>query len=402
MNLPHILLVTPHIPHPAFNGGEARIISLLRCLEGKYRFSLLTFFEHDAKARGLAGALILERGALHKVHLVERKPEKFSPKSWMPRYAQDFRSKGMAARLRALISKESIDLVHVEFNEMAQYTLEAQSKVPVVFTEHDVSILSRRRSYLPEVRSWGPRRLWDWKRQGAYERKVLRPCDRVIVLTQADLRRLRPFTDPKRIEVIPTGVDLEKFPVSSAKKRKANALVFVGHYRHYPNEDAAVFFCREIMPRVARRIAQAHLLLVGSDPTAPVRALGSKSVQVTGTVAAVQPYLSRAQVFVAPLRLGQGIKGKILEAFSSGIPVVATPQAREGIPQARHGEHLLIAQTPAAFSRAICHLLKKPRLRQRLAKNARLLVEKSYQWNQQADRLDRLYQGLLHGKANRR
>jgi glycosyltransferase involved in cell wall biosynthesis len=95
------------------------------------------------------------------------------------------------------------------------------------------------------------------------------------------------------------------------------------------------------------------------------------------------------------VRLGRGIKGKILEAFASGVPVVALPQSCEAMPGARDGEHLLIARTPEDFARKCAELLGDEALSARLARAARELVEKNWSCERQADLLDETYRELL-------
>ncbi len=397
---PHILLVTPRLCYPAASGAERRVYALLKRLAGRYRFSLLTFIEPRNRARSMAAAMSLENTLLHRVHVVEKgfaRPRWAG--AWMPPEFHDYASRELSTALSGILDRESVDLVHLEFSEMAQYARGIRGRIPVVLTEHDTSLLSWGRSYMTQAGWLGTmRRPWDWTRQWLYEWSVLRHCDRVVVVSEADRRRLASLIPAGRIQAVPTGVDLELFPPQQDSGRAGDTLLFIGHYPHFPNEDAAVTLCRDILPRVRRDISSARLLLVGSSPTQRVRNLASEFVEVVGTVPRVQPYLARARVFVAPLRLGFGIKGKLLEAFASGIPVVATPQACEGIPQAWHGEHLLVAHGPDTFAGEVRRLLHDPLLRRRLAANARTLVEEHYAWDRQADRLDRLYQELL-GRA---
>ena len=390
---PGVLVVIPRIIYPAVSGGELRVYSLLRRLSGRYRFSLLTFIEPRARAQSLAAAMSLEKSLVERVHCVERSP---SPRlvegTALP--SDFYRSRELARGLRAILARGGTDLVQIEFAEMAQYARDAGGRVPVVLTEHDTSVLSRDRSYLRKA--LGARTLL---RQRAYHRRALSRCDRVVVMSEADRERMAELVDARRLCVVPTGVDLEQFPVAPWAGRRGRTIVFVGHYLHYPNQDAAVRLRREILPRVARRAPGARLLLVGSGVTGAVRALAGPSVRVTGPVESVHPFLAGAKVFAAPMRLGHGIKGKLLEAFAAGVPVVASTQACEGIPQAKHGEHLLQADDPERFAGHVARLLVDPALGRSLARAARALVERHFRWEQSAARLDRLYKDLLDARA---
>ena len=159
----------------------------------------------------------------------------------------------------------------------------------------------------------------------------------------------------------------------------------MGHYYHYPNEDAILYFTREIWPRVLREQPDAMLDIVGSCPTPSVLSLEDAQVKVSGTVPDVRPYLRRGAVFVAPLRLGEGIKGKLLEAFAMGIPVVSTTRVARAI-GAEPGRHLLTADAPASFARQAVRLMRDYRLGRRLAREARLFAESRYGWSDLANR----------------
>lgn len=392
---PHVLLAAPRMIYPPASGGDLRVYSLLRGVSGRYRFSLLTFFDPEERARTLAAALTLERNLGIRVHLVPRE-QSGSSAAWMPPEFDYFRSEQAAARLRELLSQDSVDLLHLEFSEMAQYARAARGLAPVLLTEHDTSLLARRGCYMDRA---GTGTSTAWRRRRLYLRRCLADCDRVVVVSEADRRRLQAFFPGGRVDVVGTGVDLERFPARGPRGRKAGSLVFVGHFPHYPNEDAAVWLVKDILPLIRRRVPAARLRLVGSGPTPAVRGLASSSVEVTGPVAEVHPHLASARVFVAPLRMGFGIKGKVLEAFASGTPVVATPEACEGIPEAKGGEHFLVGDGPSRFADQVCRLLRDPALGAKLASNARELVERSYSWRLQADRLDRVYRSVIQRRA---
>ncbi|MEO0596971.1 MAG: glycosyltransferase family 4 protein, partial [Chloroflexota bacterium] len=155
-------------------------------------------------------------------------------------------------------------------------------------------------------------------------------------------------------------------------------LLFVGNYAYPPNHDAALVLARDIFPQVQNAFPQAKLLLVGNAPTDEMHALASDNIIVTGRVPRVQDYLAQATVFVCPLRVGAGIKNKVLEALAMEIPTVATPLSMEGI-HAQDGKHVIVADIPS-MSQAIVRLLKDASLRNRLSANSRALIESEYSW----------------------
>jgi glycosyltransferase involved in cell wall biosynthesis len=389
-----VLLAVPRMIVPALSGGELRVLSLVRALAPKYRFSVATFLEPGREAELAASALYLESQGV-RAHLIPRGPA--APRSAdAPGIARSYEDPEMARALRRIVAEEKADLVHLEFTQMAQYSESLQDLVPVVATEHDTSLLSGERSYLRPGQETAPeaRRLAE-----AFLRRVLGACARVVTMSEADAERLAAIVPRERIRVVPTGVDLAAFPFRPLSGREPDRVAFVGHYAHFPNEDAAVFLCREVLPALLARRPGAKVSLIGSGVTPAVAALRSGIVEVTGPVPSVAPHLARARVFIAPMRLGFGIKGKLLEAFSSGLPSVATPEACEAMPGLRDGTHVLLARDAAGLADACARLLEDDALSERLARAARAYVEERFGWDRQAALLDAVYREALAARA---
>ena len=134
------------------------------------------------------------------------------------------------------------------------------------------------------------------------------------------------------------------------------AIVFTGVMNYRPNVEAMVWFVEQVMPRLRARADAPCLWIVGVNPSRAVLALAGPDVRVTGRVPDVRPYLKHARVAVAPLQIGRGIQNKVLEAMAMGVPVVATPQAREGL-DACTDDEILTAASPADFAAAIGRVL---------------------------------------------
>jgi len=379
--------------HPAQSGGELRILSLLSRLKGRFRFSLLVPTTADTRASDEDAARFLEREGICEVQLAPRSgaPSKAPPRLY-PESARGLCDDNLGRTLLRLVLREDIPIVHLEFTEMAQYAARLRSLTRVVLTEHDASVVSPLHYYLPERGAWD--RAWGWLRRVAYERSVLRHCRKVIALSEADALRLGRWTSREKIATIPQGVSLEDFPFRGLEGREPDTVLFVGYFGHHPNEEAAVEIGRGILPLVRRELPRARALLVGSSPTPAVLALRSEHVDVTGPVPRVQPFLEKARVFAAPLSTGYGSKTKILEAFASGVPVVATPLACEAMPGILDGEHLLVGRGPAELARQAVRLLSDAALSRRLAGNARAYVERGWDWSCRAEALGRLYEEL--------
>jgi glycosyltransferase involved in cell wall biosynthesis len=163
-------------------------------------------------------------------------------------------------------------------------------------------------------------------------------------------------------------------------------LLMVGSLGYYPNVDAAMFFCREVLPR----LYPANFTILGSRPGPAITVLGrTKGVSIAADVPDVAPYYAASRVVVAPIRAGGGSRIKILEAFAQGRPVVSTRLGAEGLDVA-DGRHLLLADQADDFAAAARRLLHDPDLAGRLVAAARQLVAEHYDVARIATRIESL------------
>ena len=156
-----------------------------------------------------------------------------------------------------------------------------------------------------------------------------------------------------------------------------------------------MFFCRAVLPLVREAVPEAELFIVGSHPPPAVISLAdSPGVHVTGFVEDIRPFMAAASVYVVPLRLGVGIRGKILEAWGMAMPVVATSVACAGL-SCRDGENILVADAPEEFAGHVVRLLRDPALRECLGRGGRSTAEERYSWEAAASQLDGLYRAYI-------
>jgi len=226
-----------------------------------------------------------------------------------------------------------------------------------------------------------------------FESWMFNGYQRTVVVSDRDAQTLRALAPGLAVAVIPNGVDLNRF-VPTDHEPDTPTLIFTGNYDYAPNLDAALCLIREVFPAVKQAVPEAELLIVGNNPPDSLRRLAGGGVQVIGRVPDLRPYLDDAQVYVSPLRIGAGIKNKILEAMAMQTAVVATPISCEGI-SVRDGQEAIIASEPAAISRAAIRLLQDPALRRQIAGNGRRLVEAHYSWERTADAYEMLYAQVI-------
>ena len=228
-----------------------------------------------------------------------------------------------------------------------------------------------------------------------YERFMYTPYDRIVVISDADRNLLLSLQRSLSIDVIPNGIELERFQPRQVE-RDRHTLLFVGNYDYAPNQDAARVLIEKILPQVRERVPDARLQLVGVNPPDWMRALADEQIEVTGGVPDVTPYLAGAAVFVCPLRIGAGLKNKVLEALAMGIPVVATPLSVDGI-NVQNGESAIVAPVAEIAEKTI-QLLNDDSLRERLSAKGRELIEAEYSWERTASSYERLYDEICRAR----
>lgn len=392
-----LLVVTPYLAVPPDFGGASRIFHLTQRLSRHHELLTLSLIgprDDIPRAEAALGRIVpvaAPATARMPPGSARRRAQLWSflsPRSFQHRF---YVHPALQARLERLVATEGIDVVQLEFSQMGLYQVPAG--VPSVLDVHNVE-----HDVLRQAAAEGdlPRRLFNQVEFRKFRREEVaawRRATTCVATSAADAAVVERATD-RPVAVVPNGVDLERVPRTPLDGTDPAALVFVGAMRYRPNAEAARWFVEAILPEVRRALPEATLALVGADPPEEVRALASvPGVTVTGTVPDIGPWLRGTGTVVVPLLAGGGTRLKILEAFAAGRPVVSTTVGAAGL-EVRDGEHLLVADTPEAFARALARLAAEPALRQRLADAAFALVAARYQWSAIAGKLEAVYEGV--------
>jgi len=382
-----ILLITPFLTYPLDCGGRLRVYNLYKRLSTRYDLILLSLIHNIDENKHIPRL----KEIFKEVYTVGTKTaanDFFFPRQYKYSFSALFIDK-----LKEIQEKTPVDLVHIESNEIL-YLTKYIKYAPIVYTEHDISILSLSNSYYKN----GPFVTWsgflDYFKLVYLHNQAYKNIDYVITLSKEDEKIIQAFAPGAKYSLIPTGVDLEHFCFTQ-KAPADKYLIFVGHYPHYPNEEAVVYFCRQIFPLVKKAIPGITVKLVGSSPTLEVTKLAEiEGVKVIGEVSDVNPYLQGASCFVTAFKRSAGIKGKVLEAMAAGIPVVSTRSGACGI-DAVGGRDIFIADNPKEFASRVIELIRNEVLYKSIALAARRLVEDKYGWEEITKKLDHVYRYLV-------
>ena len=212
----------------------------------------------------------------------------------------------------------------------------------------------------------------------ATKRKELYNCkmaDKVITVTEEDGYHLQEELPYLTFSVIPNIHQLQPLPETGFEQR--DGLVFIGNYDHTPNEDAMYYFIDNVLPKIHACLPNVCLYLIGSNMKDQMKALASDDVKVIGWVDQVEPEFAKRRVFVSYLRYGAGMKGKLGQALSLGLPVVTTHIGAEGMGLVEE-ETALIADDPESFAQAVCRLYTDSVLWEKLSRQGREYIEQHF------------------------
>jgi GT2 family glycosyltransferase len=295
-----------------------------------------------------------------------------------PEYERRLRREGIetapALDFRRLMRERRFRAAVVSRPEVAEALLKsirrADPRVKIVFDTVDLHFVRLAR----EAALTGDAALGrEAARYREVEARLARASDLVWFASSADRDAFENVAPGTPSAVVPTVHPARgRVPAFDARSH----LLFVGGFRHRPNVDAVGYFAREILPLVRESLPEVELLVVGPDAP-PGLADGREGVRVLGYVPEIAPLFQGARVFVAPMRFGAGMKGKVGDALSYGLPVVTNGVGAEGM-SLRDGEEALIAETAADFAAAVVRLYRDEALWRRLSANARAHAERHF------------------------
>ena len=407
-----ILVLAPDVPATSGMPGSPRLFNLCRELSQRHELFLLTyrssqeryqtFLNDPATSHVFTRVEVLPDPPVvhwwgqqwHRLHLAAHFETRY-------RHAGYYRS--IRERIRKLCVDERIDLIHVDLLAMIQYG-DPQTNIPAIVDLHDSMTLLCRRMLNAE-RDWR-------KRLSAYlglisakrlEGTLGKTFDLIITNSTVDEQVIRELSPKPKTLTITNGVDMDYFSATSTVL-EADKLVFTGVMDYAPNEDAALHFVEDILPLVRAKRPEVQFWIVGSGPSERVKALTRISgVHVTGKVDDVRPYVRSASVFVCPLRVGSGVKNKILAAMAMQKATVATSMSIDGLDLADNRE-VLLADDPQDFADKVVRLLTDQNAAHQLGANGLARVQGQYSWGAMGKVLETAIQSIMvsrNGRAHR-
>lgn len=388
-----ILIISSRLPHARVISGHQIVHQRVkRLVERGHEIGLAVLSseddaQHVDEVRGMVRELeIRTRPAAGPFRNFSRALLSPAPPRYRPYFSPElFRCVG------DMVERSRYDVAIAEFGLMGQYFLRNPYLPAVrrVISVHQCHTLQCRKTL--DLYKYSPRVVSEYlalRRLRQYEFDVYRSADHVTVLSPEERYGLLTYAPELRATVIPSGVDTDYF-APPPQPASEEAIAITGYYDDVANRDAVLWFAHSVWPRLKDRHPNLVFYVVGPNPSNAMVELARRDprIVVTGWVEDIRPYLAKARVFVCPNRLGSGMRGKILQAMASGVPVVATMLGAEGIP-IQMGNTGFLADKPEIFAQYVELLLTDAPLRQSIGHHARRMVVERYSWDRGVDALE--------------
>ena len=401
-----ILIAPKEFPHSKVIGGPILVYNRIKYLSRRHEIGLASFIREEDRQYLSSIEPYLSDLALMPHPQPRSRFRRIMDflSSEVPPYMCNTKSPKMRKTVAKMTRQGDYDVVIAEYTVMGQYVHrsnpEINPRTKRVISCHECYTIARKkvRDHYGVFSQLGFGAMLDLRGLESYEFEMYRQADKVLTLTPEEKESVLKYDPTLDIEVVPHGVDTDYFIPRSGQVQET-AVGFLGNYPHDPNRDAVMYFLTEMWAELKRRVSGIKFYVIGRGPTKDILAAAREDhdIIVTGQVDDVREYLEKVKVFVAPIRLGKGFRGKILEAMAMAIPVVSTRLGAEGI-AVRDRDNIMLAESPEEFVRVTEELFQDGELCRRIGLNGRRLAEENYSWEKGVEILEDVLERLVQRK----
>ena len=393
-----ILYLTSRLPIPPLTKGDIlRDFYIIKELASRgHKVTLVSFFRKNENTNP---DLEILKKYCQEIKLIKFDVKKQSLNlikgvySLIPFQILLYRSKAFQKEVDSLFYQEEFDIAYTHFARLAD-VLRGHNIPKIIDFQDSFEKNMRDRSLKEKNLIIKTVAFIESNRMKFYEKQVSQDFSCATVVSARDLNPAH-----KNMFVVPNG--LQDLKTIQERNKKTNGLLFMGNMSYFPNEDAALFLIKEVMPIISKKIPDLKLYIVGNDPGKGLQKYNSENVIVTGFVPDMYPYLAKSRIAVAPLRYGTGIQNKVLDAMVVGIPQVVSTTAANGFSNLSGEEFLTSECEKQEFSAKILNLWDDFNLQDKLVENGREYVLDNYSWDKSVSILEKLFRMSLEQQMMR-
>lgn len=391
-----ILLVSSFLPFPLYSGGQVRLYNIMKKLQEKHDVTLVCEIRNSQTQDDI---FEVEK-VCKKVMVIPRKKQwslqnitktGFSKKPFL---LTGHNLPEMMTRISEELKDNAYDLIHVETFYVYQNL--PPVSIPVVLVEHNIEYTIYQRFTNKAPFFLRPLLSLDVAKLRTSEEYYWKKADIVVAVSADEEKIIQEITD--KTAVVANGVDVEKFTVKSEQFTVSGEkkLLFIGDFKYIQNQDSVMWILDEVFPTIQEKLGQkVRLWIVGRNMNDMLRKRASTQIIIDENSPLSTPEIFRkADVLLAPIRVGGGTSYKILEAMASGTPVITTSLGNEGI-GGEHTKDIMIADTPVGMVSHVVELLSDEKLYNSIATNARKVVEENFSWEKIGKDLEEVYKRVI-------
>ena len=389
-------MLTPYLPFPDSSGGQIRSYNLIRHLSKKHEITLFSLIKDDSERRFVPE---LEKYC-SKVRVFKRSKSPWTLRNILltgfgpfPFLVIRNLSPVESVAVKKEITSTAYDLIHAETFYVMPHI--PDTKIPILLVEQTIEYLVYKH-YVENLKNVLLRAILsiDVAKLKFWETRFWKKANRVVAVSEADKKEMIKLVPKLSVELVPNGVNLDFFKVKTNWEAKHPKVLFVANFKWLQNVEAAELLLEKVFPLIQEKNKNAKLWIVGQHIPQQIVMRRSESVLVDNLKEDDQEGIRNAyynaSVFLSPLQGPGGTRLKHLGAMASKLPLITTIVGSEGL-GVKDGENIFICNTPESLASAAINLLSNPKLSEKIANNARALVEKRYSWYKMSQYLDSIY-----------
>ncbi len=384
-----VLFISPYPICPPVHGGGLFMYQTLRELCRLTDVHLIALLDHE---REILPHKELDEICAGTEYMIRMQGQQKVIGSITPHSVREFSNEDLRWAIHRTILQKQIDVLQLDYTNMGQYAAHFR-QIPSILFEHDIYFQSVGRQ-LPKMHGVLTQvsAAFEYLRAIRFELRMLPHLDRIQVCSKANgdyLLSFLPQLEGKIEAGLRAGIDTTRYEYRT-EGRQSDTLLFLGSFRHIPNREALNWFVHHVYPLVLAKRPTARLIIIGADPPPPHSLPDLPNIELIGYVDDVRAPFRDYAVFLCPILSGSGVRVKLLEAFSAGIPCVSTTLGAEGLGE-KDGEFCALADTPQAFAEKIIFLLDHPEEARDMANRARQEVIENWDMAKLTNRLEKSY-----------
>lgn len=390
-----ILQIAPQVPFPLDDGGKIGIYNITKYLSLRgHEIDFVCYRKHSdydssySALKEICNPFILDVQTDN--NFFNALINLFSP---VPYNVSKFYSSILEKFLRQRLKTAKYDVAHIDHLHMAWVVkiLKDEFNIPCVLRQHNLEMMIMKRFFenssnsLLKIFSG-----YQFKKFLKYEPQLCSEFDSVAMITPEDETEILKLNKRINSTIIPAGVD-EKLLSLKKDKPEPFSIFFIGSLEWLPNADSIKWFLDDIFPKVVEKIPEIKLFVYGKKSESLFVADNLKNnVRIEGYVDDIWKKIMDKELAIVPLRIGGGMRIKIVELLAAGQNVIATSIGAEGIP-VENEKHLLVADDADSFANTIINFFNNKYDKEKMIANSKKFIEEKFTWSIMAEKFEKVY-----------